>query len=127
MSITPAQFKNRFPEFINVSVPRIRVFIADAELEMNESKWGDRYDKGLSYLTAHFLSIALKTETGSPASVAAVASKSIGDVSVSFANKSSESQVEAYYQSTVYGQEYWSMLRFVGLGAVAVSSTVLNV
>jgi hypothetical protein len=127
MSITPADFKVRFPEFISVADSRIQLFIVDAELELNVLKWCDRYDKGISYLTAHYLSIALKTATGLTGSVNPVASRSVGDVSISFANKSSESQTEAYYNSTVYGQEYWNMLQFVGLGAAVVSNVVLNV
>ena len=127
MSVTATTIKARFPEFDSQADARIEIFIEDAKLELSESKWGDRYDKGISYLTAHLLSIALKTEKGSVGSVGPIASRSIGDVSISFSNKTSESQIEAYYNSTPYGQEFWNMLQFVGLGAVAITDVVLNV
>ena len=120
MAITPASFKARFPEFASVSDARVQVFIDDAELELNETCWGDLYNKGLSYLTAHFLSLGEGSSNGDANPQNVLTSRSVGDVSVGFQAASTLSTDEAYFGSTVYGQEYWRMLMQVGMGAVAI-------
>lgn len=120
--MTPTEFKARFPEFDSVDDSRIQVFIDDAELELDEGVWGTWYEKGLAYLTAHFLTIANQTAAGASGSTGGpVASRSVGDVSISFARGASTGATEDYFNSTSYGQEYFRMVNIVGVRALAVT------
>jgi len=122
--VAPADIKSRFPEFSSVSDARIQLFIDDAELEVDETRWGDLYDKGVSYLTAHLLTIGESTAGqtgGTVGGVAPIGSQNIGDVSVSWRHSSLIDDKVAYMNSTTYGQEYYRLMRRVGMGAVAVT------
>ncbi len=122
MAITPAEFQARFTEFVSVSDPRIQTFIDKALLNLDEGVWGNYFVEGQLYLTAHFLTLAeisAKSSSGS-AGLSPLASKSIGDVSYSFATGTVESGSETYFQATTYGQEYWRLCKIVGAGIVAI-------
>jgi hypothetical protein len=127
LAITPTEFKVRFPEFASEADATIQVHIDRAELRLHLGTWGDLYDEGLYYLTAHYLSKALETAagggTGAGAS-GALTSKKIGDVALTFGSHSSSSGLESYYLSTPYGQEFWSMAMIVSqtMGVVSWSS-----
>ncbi|NIV93798.1 DUF4054 domain-containing protein [candidate division KSB1 bacterium] len=124
MAVTPTTFKDRYPEFSSESDSRIQIFIDDAELELEESRWGDLYDRGLSALTAHLLAIANKNAAGSGSGTALagkLASRTVGSVSVSFNSGQSTGSTEDFYLSTSYGAEYWRLAKMVGMGIVAVA------
>lgn len=125
MALTPADFKIRFPEFEEIDNTRIQFFLNDAVLEVSESAWGTLYEKGVMSLSAHLLSISQSNqedddsddgETGN------ITSKSIGDVSYSFAKATSESSSDDWYLQTSYGAEYLRLKKRVGMGIVAVSN-----
>lgn len=118
MTITPADFKARFTEFASVEDTRVQLFIDDAELEMSESAWGNIYDKGLAYLTAHLLTISDLTASGNSGSLNALASRAVDGVSESFATPTMDDNNNI--ASTSYGQEYARLLRLIGRGAYVV-------
>jgi len=123
MSITPTEFKVRFPEFDLVLDARITTFINKALLNIDVGVWGNYYEEGQLYLTAHFLQLAIQSENsdGSTSGNAPISSKKIGDVAISFAVGSVESGTSAaYFNSTAYGQEYWRLCKIVGEGMVVV-------
>lgn len=120
-SITPTEFKARFPEFATIADARIQIFIDDSELEMSESYWGDLFARGQSYLTAHLLALGEQSATGASGGTAGpVTSKSVGGVSVSFGGPTITDSTEGYWLTTSYGQEYWRLLQQIGLGWVIV-------
>jgi len=119
--IAPADFKIRFPEFDSIDDARIQVFIDDAVLQVNETYWGDKYNMGLYYLTAHYLYLAEKSADGSGSgSGGAVASRAVDGVSVSYNNMTPDNQSDAYYASTAYGQRYMSLMRTLGVASASV-------
>lgn len=122
--MTPTEFKARYPEFTAIADLRVQVFLDDAALELDLIRWGARYDKGLAALAAHYLAVALKTEAaaGAGPTVAPLSSRSVGDVSIGFATGASGSggKSEEFYNSTAYGQAYWSLMLLVGMGVVVV-------
>lgn len=123
MAIDPATFKIRFPEFAAVADSRIQFFLDDSELEVGEVAWGTLYEKGVFLLAAHLLQIdQIRQDTGDDSSDIAsnVISKSIGDVSVSFAKATASSITDDWYLQTSYGTEYLRLKRRMGMGAVAV-------
>jgi hypothetical protein len=124
LSITAAEFKTRFPEFASETDARVNTMIARAELRVNEGLWDTWYDEGLYYLSAHFLAranaAALAASGGGVTASGPLASKSVGDVSISFSNATPADMSEGYLNSTSYGAEFWSMAMTVGtqLGVV---------
>jgi hypothetical protein len=127
MAVTPTDFKARYTEFATLSDARIQIFLDDAVLELDVVRWGDLYDRGLAALAAHFLAISERTSlagtTGGGGAIGPLASKSVGDVSLSYGwtgNSASGSRDQNYYLSTVYGQDYLRLVAIVGYGMVAV-------
>ncbi len=123
MALTPADFKVRFPEFGETDDSRIQFWLNDAQLEVGESAWGDLYEKGVMLLAAHFLSLDQinQDEDESGGITGNVTSRSVGDVSVSFAKSSSDSSSDDWYLQTNYGSEYLRLKKRVGMGIVAIS------
>lgn len=122
MSVDPASFKTRFSEFVSVADARIQVFIDDSEIIINETYWGTKYDLGISYLTAHFLILAQKSEAGSTTPLSgAVTGRSVDGTSVNYASPPTpDNQNEAYYSQTVYGQRYLALRKTLGIPAFSV-------
>ena len=120
--MTPDEFKVRFPEFDSIEDDRIQFFLDKAALLVSECRWGTLYDEGVALLAAHYLALSIIQESASSATPSfPVSSKKVGDVQINYAVPTAASGTEAYYNSTPYGQEYWSLVRLVGIGAVAVS------
>jgi hypothetical protein len=127
MAITPTTFKTRFPEFASLTDARIQIFIDDAELELDEDRWGDLYDKGLSYLTAHLLYVGEQTSAGQGEGGGPLSTKAVGDVSLSFGSYLTADNKATAFNATSYGQEYYRLMIMVGMGAVAVTSANVTV
>lgn len=70
-TVTPTAIATRRPEFASVDETVIQDFIDEALLEMNETAWGDKFDKGVLYLTLHLLTLEARadaaTSSGNPA------------------------------------------------------------
>lgn len=120
MAIDPASFKIRFPEFDSVADARIQLFIDDAVIVLNSVYWGDKYDLGLHYLTAHLLTLGTKTEAGSSTSVGAIASRAVDGASVAYTNVQPTDVGDAYYMSTSYGQRYLALRKTLGVAACVI-------
>lgn len=120
MTIDPASFKIRFPEFDSVDDTRIQLFLDDAEVILNPVFWGDKYDMGQAYLAAHFLVIGTNSEAGSTSPSSGVASKSVDGVSISYNNPTPNSEADAYYLSTSYGQRYLALRKTLGVPAFVI-------
>jgi len=103
VAITYADFVERFPEFSSADEELIEALIGRAALQLPESAWGILLDEGLLYLTAHIYARSLRSASGIEG---VVASKSVGDTSVSFATPGLISRASSYYASTKYGQEF---------------------
>ena len=99
---TPANFKIRFPEFEGEDDARIQLFIDDATALVNECC--PNSDLMITYLTSHLLTLANQTANGDTSTTKPVASKSVGDVSVSYGGTAGDAS-DSYY-STAYGQRY---------------------
>lgn len=121
-ALTPADMKERFPEFASLTDARVQLFIDDAELELAPAEWGDSYKKGWSYLSAHLLSCSISSATGGGIGGAngPVASRAVGDVSISFGSNLSMDATAGAYNLTPYGQEYWRLVNLLGVGMLAV-------
>ena len=117
---TPTNFKSRFPEFNAITDDRIQIFIDDALLVIKEATWGTTYSLGVCYLTAHYLALSEASSNGNSGSVGNVASQAVDGVSISFNNPSMSSASMAYYNSSQYGQRFYSLIRSLGTMAATV-------
>lgn len=117
---TPTTFKARFPEFDTIADARIQVFIDDALLVTNEATWGTLYSLAVCYLSAHYLALSEDSLNGDSGSIGNVASQSVDGTSISFNNPSMGSASMAYYNSTQYGQKFYSLIRSLGMMALTV-------
>ena len=116
--ITPAEFKARFPEYATLDDAYIQNFISDAYLELAEPRWGNFYNLGLYYLSAHYLYMAKKSANGQ--SVGCVlSSQSVGDVSVSYATPANVDQ-DYYLKLSSYGQRFLYYRLMAGTGGLIV-------
>lgn len=114
MALTPAAFKARYPAFAETLDATIQAAIDDAVLEMNAAMWGSLYDRGAYALTAHLLTVS--NGAGS-APIGGVVSRSVGDVSVTFAQRSTAMDDLG---STSYGCEYVRLRKLISGGALHV-------
>ena len=116
--IDPASFKVRFPEFAAEDDPRIQFFIDDSVIILNSTYWGEKYDLGLYYLTAHYLVLANQSEAGSITSAGgAKAGKSVDGVSVTYTTAQPKNESDAIYMTTIYGQKYLALRKTLGVPA----------
>jgi len=111
MSVTAAEFVERFPEFADKDDARIEFFIDDAAVELSESAWGDRYYLAQSYLAAHKLALASETESGNSFGLSGIASGSADGISTSFQTPADITATSAYWMATSYGREFLRLKR----------------
>lgn len=116
--IDAAAVRAKFPgAFDGLSDAAIDSAIAEAVLMISADKWGDWYDLGLLYLTAHLLSLFNPdSDSGDAGAAGPVTSKRVGDVAVSYGFAASASpSSDTFFNSTIYGQRYLSLrLRIQG-------------
>lgn len=55
MAVTEATLKARFPEFVPATTALVEACIADAELMVDRTFYGDRADMAVTYLAAHLI------------------------------------------------------------------------
>lgn len=117
MSVDPTTFKVRFPEFDSISDTRIQLFLDDAEIILNPTYWDTKLDLGQSYLTAHYLSLAIQSGAsgGSTGASGPITARAVDGVSISYASAAPNDQSEAYYAQTIYGQRYIALRKTLGV------------
>lgn len=118
--ITATSFKVRFPEFVSIADARIDIFIDDAVLILNEVYWGTKYDLGLNYLTAHYLTLGEKSSGGNSGSRGEVSSRAVDGTSTSYNVVTLNSLSDSYYTSTSYGQRYLALRKNLGVPACVI-------
>lgn len=125
--ITVATFREYFPEFSDAAKfpeGQINRQLGLASRLLREDVWGDLYDDGIAYLTAHNMALALGSTTsasrggaaGTPGGI--VASKSIDKVSASYDTALGTVDGAGLYNSTSYGRQYAQWLGLFGAGGI---------
>lgn len=130
MAVTPASFRSTFPEFTDSGRypdPQIAFWITASVAQVNEARWGELTDLGVSLQVAHQLALSTSTASGSPKSVpgtavtGVVSSKSVGGVSVSYDTNSAIEEGGGHWNLTTYGTRYIRLARQIGAGPVEVN------
>lgn len=131
--MTVAEFREAFPQFTKELFPDVRVdfYIKLASRRLNPERWGDLLEEGLSLLVAHNLTLeaaATKVSDGTggmEAAAGAVISetKTVGSISKSIGRQGSNATgniLAGEYNETVYGKQYYRLVRIVGMGGTVV-------
>lgn len=124
--------KTRFPNvFTDADDDVMDACIAEAVLLIQESKWGDFYDIGLLYLSAHLIVATTpdQADAGDAGAGGPVTSRRVGDVAVTYgstASASSSSSASADdFNSTVYGRRYLQYRRMLQGGPFVAEPTTI--
>lgn len=122
-----AVFRAAFPEFTDTAVypaAQITFWSAVAEKLVNQDVWQDMYINAVQLLTAH--EITLATQNRKAAAIGGIpggtsgqqSSKTVGSVSVAYDTTSSAEKDAGYYNSTIYGKQFYHLTRLFGAGAM---------
>ena len=140
MEITTEVIKSFREQYISYIAPGewpdrvLTQYLCDADMETGGSGWGayeskcDNFKRrGMFLYAAHALSLDFPSgrKSGSVDSTAKnpVASKSVGDESVSYATGAPDGAADsgnAWLSSTSFGQQFMRLRRRAGMGAIAV-------
>jgi hypothetical protein len=118
-------FRQTFPEFSDNAVYTdvLITFWSDlAECEINQDRFGCAYTAAVNLYTAHNISIAAQNINqasfgGSPGTTGgAIQSKSVGSASVSYDDANSIVKDGGFWNQTVYGRNYMTLVNKYGQG-----------
>jgi hypothetical protein len=111
--ITLTDIQTRFPgAFDAVTEGQASLVIDEAAREIVEDVWGDSYDDGILYLSAHLLTLFVVSQ-GVGGGGGPVSSRQVGDVSVTFATARSASEIASgQFGSTLFGQRFLQLRRW---------------
>ena len=115
--MTILEFQTYFPEFATTADVQIQRALDIALMTCSESVLGDRFELGLKYLTAHFVTLNSKQFLGIGEGSKSLASKSVDGVSLSYGGNIVESDSQnGMLNSTSYGQMYNRLTLGFGAG-----------
>jgi len=121
MDMTPTDFKAKFPEFVNVPDVQIQMCIDESVLVVDLEACPDLSELIQGSYVAHCITKSSSNPGGISDGAGAVASKSVGSVSVSYSIATgSKSISDDWYRSTVYGHNFLR-LRNLCFPAVAIA------
>jgi hypothetical protein len=94
--------------------------INDTRPFFNIDRWGTFYPRGACLLVAHFWTLQQKFDKGETAPIHAVTARKAGEVQLNYASPSPLEMQDAWLASTHYGQQFLSLRKQVGFGALVV-------
>lgn len=114
MTITAASLKASLPEFASISDAVVEFWLATCAKELNGDRWGESYDDGHLFLTAHSMvrGGVLASNAGSAQPSGPLASVTIGSVSKSYAVASGDvGGIDGDLELTAYGKIFKRKMR----------------
>lgn len=109
--VTPEHVKSYAPEFESVADARVELMLEYAENFLSESKWKTKYKMGKILMTCHLLAIGDRE-----GSAGAIASESIGGMSVSYATPDTNEALN----STSHGQMFLKLRKSIATSPIVV-------
>ncbi|CAD5276704.1 conserved hypothetical protein [Bosea sp. 62] len=126
MTVTPASFREHFPEFADVtSYPdgSVSYWLGIGALMLRPDRWADLLDHGLELFTAHHIALAQQAVRSSAsgavpgANTGVVTGKTVDKVSVSYDAGSTTLDTGAgHWNATTYGVQFLQLARMAGSG-----------
>lgn len=122
-----ATFRTDFPEFSNTvtytdAMVNFRLVLG-AKL-MDLTRWGDLFDPGLELYTAHYLALGRMAAQAAAIGAAPgavegpITAKAVDKVSLARDAASVTLEGGGHWNSTIYGVQYYQLLRQVGMGGM---------
>lgn len=130
--ITPDDLRTRYSEFADQTEypdAKIEMYIMDAIDDMGDvvSHWINeyRYNRALSALTAHYVTLGSMSEYGDTSAQYPVIQKTAGGVSLSFSGLAGASRTDYIKRlsSTTYGQEFLALRERTFVGSLVVTQS----
>lgn len=125
-ALTEQQFRDQMPEFCNaIAHPSEKIVLYAALADKacaNEQRWGAFRDQGMRLYIAHHLALDAMNrraaKNGIPGVGGAVASKSLGQASMSFDTQlgTAANGRGGVWNMTIYGKQYYQLVLLVGAG-----------
>lgn len=109
MAVSATDIKKFAPELESEPNSRIQFFIDFALLSVNASVFGDKTDKAVALLTAHFMTLSNRGGSGG-----SVTSEKVGDLSRSYSAPSGKVS-ESELATTAYGQMFLTLLKSLSI------------
>ena len=138
--ITPQVFRQNYPEFSSTDMylaSQLDYWLSIADRLLIADVWGGMLDVATSLFVAHNLVLEAGAQAeanngGLPGkTTGAISGKSVDKVSISYDTNSTIYQDAGYWNSTIYGTRFYSLLRMfgarpiqVGIGIVPSSSGI---
>lgn len=126
MTVTPASFREHFPEFADASTyPDVTVsYWLDIGVRMlRPDRWVDLLDHGLELFTAHHIALARQAVRSAAAgaspgaNVGVMTGKTVDKVSASYDAGSTTLDAGAgHWNATMYGVQFLQLARMAGSG-----------
>lgn len=116
---TPAQIKVRYPAFGLTDDALVQMVIDEAGPMLDETRWGSLYTAGYCAYVAHVLQMDKTLASGGAGTPGVVASKTVGDTSISYAAMSVPAR-DAWLSKTEYGQRFIALRRTACSGPLTV-------
>jgi hypothetical protein len=129
---TADDFYNTFPQFclgpesaVQITDDVFDMFLSMANASIQQSRWNTKWSYAMGLYIAHFLTLWLQTQNGAGGTAASViatahsvltpASKSVGDVSVSYDTSTMSGSLPGWgaWLTTTYGQQLAMMGRYL--------------
>jgi len=129
VAVSAASFRQAFPEFASgTRYPNAVVdfWLALAAKLINPSRWGNLAETGVYLYAAHNLVLERQAvdaaERGAVPGQAtgAINNKSVDKVSVGYDTAGSAEEGGGQYNTTIYGQRYYKLVKMVGIGGIQV-------
>ncbi|MDP3351819.1 MAG: DUF4054 domain-containing protein [Hydrogenophaga sp.] len=127
MAVTPATFRQHFPEFASVVSypdPQVQFWIDVAGKLLPADRWADLIDDGTELFTAHHLAIGKRDQDaaaigGTPGAInGPQTSKAVDKVSASYDTGAVTYEGAGFWNATMYGIGFWRLARMIGAGGI---------
>jgi hypothetical protein len=120
MAYTIDVFKTRFPELAAAGDDLITSIINEANLVLDEQRWGKYYTLGMQYFCAHQVYIAKQQAAGDGESRLPTHTMRAGSVLTGYETVKGGTFSENFFASTSYGQQFLKYRKTIGMGAFVV-------
>lgn len=127
--ITESAIRASFPEFSSIDdfpSPQFTFYLNFAAKRLDEQRWVDLYDEGITFFVLHYLVLAARAKDASDAGGAAAlgkvkgleTSKAVDKVSVSYDVGSVSLSDAGHWNQTTYGIQFYQLVQLVGMGGI---------
>ena len=126
MTVTPASFREHFPEFADAVIypdATVSYWLGIGVKMLRADRWADLLDNGLELFTAHHTALARQAVQSSSsgavpgANTGVVTGKTVDKVSVSYDAGSTTLDAGAgHWNATTYGVQFLQLARMAGSG-----------